>query len=229
MRLQFIHPIYLPSLSEQYLRKDFNFAKYLSHAYGKTLSGFFNTSWLSILFVLVTVDIAKLLAGPTMYDPALNITDPKNALALSVNMLCPVIFFAVFFSYITHFSRVERQLYPQIRKRDGTYIKPEEINFHVNSEIVDPFALFDNMPQPDYLVIDYNEGQMNEFEKQVQGSNKKDVTRGGNSWKEPDEERSSFTSMNSEQPFQLQSVHSNGYQERNEKEDRGCLCCIRSR
>lgn len=29
MRLLFIHPIYLPSLSEQFLRKDFNFAKYL--------------------------------------------------------------------------------------------------------------------------------------------------------------------------------------------------------
>ena len=26
MRLLFIHPIYLPSLSEQFLRKDFNFA-----------------------------------------------------------------------------------------------------------------------------------------------------------------------------------------------------------
>jgi len=53
MRLQFIHPIYLPSLSEQFLRKDFNFARYLSYAYGKTLRAFFNTSWLAFLLLLV--------------------------------------------------------------------------------------------------------------------------------------------------------------------------------
>ena len=38
MRLEFIHPIYLPPLSESFLRKDFNFSSYLGLAYGKTLS-----------------------------------------------------------------------------------------------------------------------------------------------------------------------------------------------
>lgn len=65
MRLQFIHPIYLPSLSEQFLRKDFNFAKYLQLAYGKTLFKFFNTSWLSLLLLLVIVDTSKALAMPS--------------------------------------------------------------------------------------------------------------------------------------------------------------------
>ena len=62
MRLQFIHPIYLPSLSEQFLRKDFDFASYLCHAYSKTLTHFFNISWLSLLFLLVLVDTSTFLS-----------------------------------------------------------------------------------------------------------------------------------------------------------------------
>ena len=37
MRTIFIHPIFLPPLNESFLRKDFNFSKYLAHAYAKTL------------------------------------------------------------------------------------------------------------------------------------------------------------------------------------------------
>jgi hypothetical protein len=69
MRLQFIHPIYLPSLSEQYLRKDFNFSHYLTLAYSKTLQNFFNTSWITLLFLFIIVDFSTLL------QPAI---DPSN-------------------------------------------------------------------------------------------------------------------------------------------------------
>lgn len=58
----------------------------------------------------------------------------------------PILLFAFLIGFITYFCSIERQLYPQIRSNDGTYIKPEEINFHVNYEVVDPFALFENMP-----------------------------------------------------------------------------------
>ncbi len=63
MRLQFIHPIYLPSLSEQFLRKDFNFAKYLGHAYGKTLKAFFNTSWVAFLALLILANAQTLVTA----------------------------------------------------------------------------------------------------------------------------------------------------------------------
>ena len=60
MRLEFINPIYIPPLKEVFLRKDFNFAKYLGFAYGKTLNQFFNTKWISIVLVVVFMDLFKL-------------------------------------------------------------------------------------------------------------------------------------------------------------------------
>ena len=42
--------------------------------------------------------------------------------------------------------RIEKQLYPQIIQEDGTYLKPEEINFHINYDAIDPFNLYDNFP-----------------------------------------------------------------------------------
>ena len=57
MRLEFIHPIFLPPLSEQFLRKDFNFAQYLGYAYGKTLKNFFNTNWVTIIVIITGLGI----------------------------------------------------------------------------------------------------------------------------------------------------------------------------
>ena len=61
MRLEFIHPIYLPPLNESFLRKDFNFAQYLAHAYGKTLTSFFNNSWVSLLLLTICIEIFRVI------------------------------------------------------------------------------------------------------------------------------------------------------------------------
>lgn len=61
MRLEFIHPIYLPPISEGFLRKDFNFAHYLGLAYGKTISGFFNISWLCLFLILIVSEAYRLI------------------------------------------------------------------------------------------------------------------------------------------------------------------------
>lgn len=55
LRLIFINPVHLPSMTESYLRKDFHFAMYLSYCYGKVLTRFFKWSiWtLVIIFLLV--------------------------------------------------------------------------------------------------------------------------------------------------------------------------------
>ena len=44
-------------------------------------------------------------------------------------------------------------------------MKPEELNFHVNYDVVDPFALYDNIPQPEYLEITNYDEQMQDFER----------------------------------------------------------------
>ena len=55
LRLNFINPVHLPSMTESYLRKDFHFAMYLSYCYGQVLTKFFKWSLFSliILFVLI--------------------------------------------------------------------------------------------------------------------------------------------------------------------------------
>ena len=64
MRLCFIHPIYLPPNSEVFLRKDFDFAMYLAHAYAKTLSNFYNNNWVAMLLVLLLADAFKMVNSP---------------------------------------------------------------------------------------------------------------------------------------------------------------------
>lgn len=101
MRLEFINPIYLPPLKESYLRKDFNFAKYLSHAYGKTLMKFFNSSWISILFLIIIVDLFRLT----------NISKDDFSTTY-INFILPVIFLIIFMIFFLNFRKIERVLYP---------------------------------------------------------------------------------------------------------------------
>jgi hypothetical protein len=75
-----------------------------------------------------------------------------------------VVLFSGLIGFITYFGSIERQLYPYIHDAENGYIKPEEINFHINYDVVDPFALFENIPQPKYLQIDNIEDQMPEYE-----------------------------------------------------------------
>ena len=161
MRLLFIHPIYLPPLSDVFLRKDFNYASYLAHAYGKTLASFFNTSWLSLFLIMILVDSSRVLFIST-----------RDHLYLMpiVNLVPPLLFLVVFISFRVYFSRIKEALHPQIQCRNNgngwSFIKPEEINFHVNYEVVDPFSIFDNLPIPEYLEVRNIENeQMAEFER----------------------------------------------------------------
>ena len=52
MRLQFLNPIFLPAVNESYLRRDFNFAAYLGYSYAKALKQFFNSSWITLIFIM---------------------------------------------------------------------------------------------------------------------------------------------------------------------------------
>jgi len=198
MRLQFIHPIYLPSLSEQFLRKDFNFAGYLSLASSKTLEHFFTTSWLSLLLLLLLLDLSSLVSLTHQLT-----SDPHSLLPLLLYLVPPVLFLCVYLAFRAYFARIQAQLHPQIRKdTDGSYIRPEEINFHINYDIVDPFALYDNIPQPAYLEIRGVEDQMQALEEDRQKKHKE---------LEQDEEESQIledneSSMRSQASINLHSI-----------------------
>ena len=60
LRLIFINPVSLPSMTESYLRKDFHFAMYLSYCYGKVLMKFFKWSLFSLLLVFVIVVVLNI-------------------------------------------------------------------------------------------------------------------------------------------------------------------------
>ena len=96
-----------------------------------------------------------------------------------LNFLPCMTFFLVYFSFIGYFTRIERVLYPQIKQEDGSYILPEEINFHVNYDIIDPFALYDNIPQPKYLEVKNYDDELEAYEKYALAKKKyPQVTRG---------------------------------------------------
>ena len=63
MRLQFLNPIYLPILTESFLRKDFDFASYLGKVFSKTLDKFFFLHWASMLLVLPLLALSMLSFG----------------------------------------------------------------------------------------------------------------------------------------------------------------------
>ena len=101
MRLEFIHPIYLPPVAESFLRKDFNFCEYLAYAYGKTLSAFFNTSWVTLLAVIAMADLVKM--G--------NLNDEDTWRAY-LNFSMPFAFLLAFLFYYLDFTRIQKVVYP---------------------------------------------------------------------------------------------------------------------
>ena len=91
------------------------------------------------------------------------------------NLIPPFLFLGVYLTFRAYFRRIESQLHPQIQKaKDGTYIRPEEINFHINYDVVDPFALYDNIPQPEYLEIRGYEDTLESYENAGRKSGKKE-------------------------------------------------------
>lgn len=63
MRLQFLNPIYLPALTESFLRKDFNFASYLAKVSAKNLNEFFFMHWAPLLLALPLISLCMLSFG----------------------------------------------------------------------------------------------------------------------------------------------------------------------
>ena len=63
MRLQFVNPIYLPALTESFLRKDFDFASYLAKVQSKTIEKFIYIHWASMIFALPLLSMCMLSFG----------------------------------------------------------------------------------------------------------------------------------------------------------------------
>ena len=95
MRLEFIHPVYLPPLSESFLRKDFNFSAYLGFAFGKTLQNFFNTNWIGLLIIFVLTELYKLLYFTN-----------NEWWGTLINLMVPLFFLIIFILFYLQFKNI---------------------------------------------------------------------------------------------------------------------------
>ena len=55
-------------------------------------------------------------------------------------------------------------------------MRPEEINFHINYDVIDPFNIYDNIPQPPYLEINNYDNLMKSFESSKEDSNDEEAS-----------------------------------------------------
>ena len=148
LRLIFINPVALPTMSESYLRKDFNFALYLAHCFGKTLTQFFRWSLFSLvllLFIVICFNIA--------FDSIDN-SDIEMYIRFSGLFVC----FLILILLKACLTSVENKILPDI------FINTEKMEMHdphtfdilynERPGAVDPFVRYDWMPRMDYLEFD---------------------------------------------------------------------------
>jgi len=133
LRLLFINPVTLPSMSESYLRKDFHFAMYLSYCFGKVLTRFFKWSlWtLIILFLVVVIlDIS--------FDSIQN-----EEVRLYLNFSFLIICFVVLVLLRSCLTSAEKKLTPSVfNDKTGKLRHPDHFNIAFNEKqgAVDPFV-----------------------------------------------------------------------------------------
>ena len=149
MRQEFISPVFIPTITESYLRKDFDFSEYLGFCYGKTLRKFFRISIPNYFIVfLFIVGFKELLAYNKTYF-------------IFAMFGMPVLFWITFASIAYGISRVYRKLVPSLEN-------PESMNLHADHDIIDPFEHYDNlMPTKFIEVPETNFGIDQEYEKEL--------------------------------------------------------------
>jgi hypothetical protein len=144
---------------------------------GKNLRNFFNTSWLSLLLLLLFIDTSKIVVHQADSDTYVDFSQWQTYAHITICIAPPLTIFMILMGYVRYFQGIERQLYPQIQNEYGTYIKPEEINFKNSYEGTDPFLLYETVPQPRYLVIENYDDNLNAFESHQ--LKKKPIARSG--------------------------------------------------
>ena len=122
LRLIFINPMTLPSMTESFLRKDFHFAMYLGYCFGKTLTRFFQWSIMSLLLlfsIIITVDIL--------------VDEIDGASLQSYFGLAGIVFNLVTLILLRScLSSVEKQVMPSVFEEDGNVRNPENFDICMN-------------------------------------------------------------------------------------------------
>jgi len=127
MRLQFVNPIYLPSLTESFLRKDFDFASYLTKVYSKTIEKFFSVHWAALLIALPALSVCMLSFGNIELVHQILIgsstTISNQLLILSIQATMFVVIAGSIWLLLTDFKTIYDKLFPQIMFNQSSSIK----------------------------------------------------------------------------------------------------------
>jgi hypothetical protein len=117
MRLQFLNPIYLPMLTESFLRKDFDFASYLSKVMAKTLDKFLSIHLLTLLVLIPHLALCMLCFGniEMVHLVFFGTSQVSNQLVVQTLQLSSFLVFACVIWYLQEdCSNIRRKLFPQI-------------------------------------------------------------------------------------------------------------------
>jgi hypothetical protein len=158
MRLIFINPVSLPSMSESYLRKDFHFAMYLSYCYGKVLTKFFKWSLWTLILIFVLIVTLNLTFDAIHDDEA----------RMYINFTFLVLCFVVLILLKSCLTSAEKKITPSVfDDKTGRLRNPDNFNicFNERQGAVDPFLQYEDLPRMPYLDFDQNNTELNEAEK----------------------------------------------------------------
>lgn len=159
LRLIFINPVSLPTMTESYLRKDFNFAMYLAHCFGRTLVKFFRLSMFTLLLLLFLA-ISFNIAFDSIGDPEIELYIRFSGLFLCLTGLILI---------RACLASAETKLTPSIFTDDDKkqLVDPHnfDIMFNERPGTVDPFVRYDWMPRMSYLEFDSQTSQLSSMER----------------------------------------------------------------
>jgi len=141
LRQIFINPMHMPVMTESYLRKDFHFALYLGHCYGKTLVKFFKWSLYSTLIFCAVVIFTNL---------ALEILGDDMIYGL-LQFLCFLVAFVILIFMRNGIVAAKKKLVPSVINAEGEMVDPEAFSINVNAKSIDPFEDFAAIPRMEYL------------------------------------------------------------------------------
>lgn len=156
-RSQFINPVHLPTLTESFLAKDFDFGEYTAIKLGNTIEEHFKLHFVTLIFTLPLLAACFYLVGS---NGQLHVSTVIQLSSIGIFILLVAVLTLVRLDL----NRIQRQLFPQIKldeqqmKQDDPLgdiapplVQPEGLNLHQSLEKADMFSPYDELPLPQYL------------------------------------------------------------------------------
>ena len=165
--------MHLPSLTESFLAKDFDFGEYLGRIQARAINDHFNTHFVTLLntIPLLVLFILVLSAEPfSWYCEAIDVTITTSFIANMLLLSSFIITFALFQYVHWDLEQVTRVLFPQILLENARQMaeeygeldeqcgrmppplrQPEGLNLNDALSDKDLFSIYEDLPLPSYL------------------------------------------------------------------------------